>query len=100
MNDQASMTLEEACELAKRIRADHARITVRAIGRFVPIDQLATTSERWGVSIALPDGKQTVIWSTLALAMLVSPEKPAPRRQSKSRSNARDRADERQEVLF
>lgn len=92
-----AMTYDEAFELGRRIRRDHADVDVVAVGRFLPADQLRTESERWGVSIILPGGTKTVAWSTMAFAMLVAPPKKTSRAKAKPKSKP---ADDRQAVLF
>ena len=58
------MNFETAIALAAEIRA-HSMFVLVAIGRFVPVDQLADT-ERWGCSLrSFVDCGQglTVVWS-------------------------------------
>jgi hypothetical protein len=68
------VSLEEAIQLALRIRQHYPRLEVLAIGRFVPTDQLHMAPERWGVSVLVDRHRQTVCWSDSAVMIYAAVE--------------------------
>lgn len=70
------MTFDQAIELAGRIRRHYSRLDVVAIGRFVPIDELDTTPERWGVSIRIDREGRKTVWAAEDVMMFAGADPP------------------------
>ena len=83
------MTFDEAIDLARDCAQHYSRISVIAVGKFVPAEEVER-SDRWGVSILVDRKQKTVLWDRADVFPFADVEKPT----SKAAGRAKPRRPE------
>lgn len=86
------MTFDEAIELARDCAAHYSRITVVAVGKFVPAEELERT-EKWGVSVIADRTRKMVLWDRGDLMTFADVDKPKGK-STKSKSKRPEPVDQ------
>lgn len=84
------MTFDQAVELARDCAQHYSRITVIAVGKFVPAEE-AAGSDRWGVSVMVDRKQKTVLWDRADVFPFADVEKP---KKAKATAKAKSRRPE------
>lgn len=75
------MTFDQAVELARDCAQHYSRITVVALGKFLPAEE-AEKSDRWGVSVIVDRTQKTVLWDRADVFPFADVEKSKPQRKA------------------